>query len=95
MKAAVLRQTGIIQNIRENILIEDVPVPELLKDEILIRVNSASVNHRDLWISKGMYSKIKLPVILGSDCSGTVAAVSTGVNEFKSGDDVILNPRLN
>jgi hypothetical protein len=35
MKAAVLRQTGIIQNIRENILIEEVPVPELLKDEIL------------------------------------------------------------
>ncbi|MBK6538625.1 MAG: zinc-binding dehydrogenase [Ignavibacteria bacterium] len=95
MKAAVLRQTGIIQNIRENILIEDVPVPELLKDEILIRVNSASLNHRDLWISKGMYSKIKLPAVLGSDCSGTVTAVSTGVKEFKSGDDVILNPGLN
>lgn len=95
MKAAVLRKTGIVQNIRENILIEDVPFPELVDDEILIRVNSASVNHRDLWISEGMYSKIKLPSILGSDCSGTIAALSMGVNEFKPGDEVILNPGLN
>lgn len=95
MKAAVLKKTGIVQNIRENILIEDVPFPELVDDEILIRVNSASVNHRDLWISEGMYSKIKLPSILGSDCSGTIAALSMGVNEFKPGDEVILNPGLN
>ncbi len=95
MIAAVLKSTGMIQDLESNLLIEDVPVPDLSGDEILVKVNSASLNHRDLWIAQGMYSKIKLPVIPGSDCSGTVESVTDDIHEFKPGDDVILNPGLN
>lgn len=94
MKAAVLKNIGKIQDLDSNLLIKDVPVPELYDNEILVKVNSASLNHRDLWIAEGMYSKIKLPVILGSDCSGTVESVNDDIHEFKPGDEVILNPGL-
>lgn len=38
--------------------------------EPVIDIKAASLNHRDLWITKGRYAKIRLPVVLGSDGAG-------------------------
>jgi len=43
-----------------------VPKPWAASDEVLVNMLCASLNHRDLWISKGQYAGIKLPVIPGS-----------------------------
>ncbi len=95
MKAAVLKKTGGSGDLRNNLVIEDIPLPEINEDELLINVKSASLNHRDLWIAKGLYSKIKLPVVLGSDCSGIISETGKNVKDFKAGDEVILNPGIN
>ncbi|MEO6695507.1 MAG: zinc-binding dehydrogenase [Ignavibacteria bacterium] len=95
MKAVVLNQTGPSANLSENISIEEVPVPEISEDEILIKVLSASLNHRDLWLTSGSYSKIKLPVILGSDCAGIIHSTGKNVKELTHGDEVIINPGMN
>jgi zinc-binding alcohol dehydrogenase/oxidoreductase len=94
MKAAVLKKTG--DSIKQNIVIEDIPQPEITSDEdVIIKLKSASLNHRDLWIAKGLYSKIQLPAVLGSDGSGIVFKKGKGVKEFKESDEVIINPNIN
>ncbi|MCB0725376.1 MAG: zinc-binding dehydrogenase [Ignavibacteriae bacterium] len=85
MKSAVLHNTGDISQLDKNLLVEDFPTPEPNKDEVLVNIRSASLNHRDLWITKGLYSKIKLPVILGSDGAGIL----------ENGDEVVINPSIN
>lgn len=95
MKAAVLINTGDINDLNKNLVIDELPVPEISSDEVLIRVKYASLNHRDLWITKGRYSKIKLPVVLGSDCCGVAEKVGSSVNNISEGDEVIINPGLN
>ncbi|GAB3897835.1 zinc-binding dehydrogenase [Spirosoma agri] len=59
--------------------------------EVLIKLNAAALNHRDLFIQQGLYPGIKLPVILGSDGAGVVAEVGEGVDSVWRGQAVIIN----
>ncbi|MDZ4712713.1 MAG: zinc-binding dehydrogenase [bacterium] len=95
MKAALLIKTGDISELSKNLVIDDIPIPEINPDEVLINVRAASLNHRDLWIAKGSYSKIKLPVVPGSDCSGVIFKKGKNVTGFNEGDEVIVNPGMN
>ena len=95
MKAALLKKTGPSEEFRDNIIIEDVPVPEIKDNEVLINIKFAALNHRDVWIAKGAYPGINLPVILGSDCAGIIHSTGSSVSNFKAGDEVIINPGFN
>ncbi len=95
MRAALLNRLCTANEFRENIRIEDIPVPSVKENEIPINIKSASLNHRDVWIAKGAYPKIYLPVVLGSDCSGIVQDTGTAVRDFRIGDEVIINPGFN
>jgi NADPH:quinone reductase-like Zn-dependent oxidoreductase len=70
---------------------EDVPQPELRKDQVLVQVKACALNHLDLWIRKGIPG-IKLPLILGSDVSGVIAAVGEYIPDLKEGQRVLLSP---
>ncbi|HLT25035.1 MAG TPA: alcohol dehydrogenase catalytic domain-containing protein, partial [Ignavibacteria bacterium] len=95
MRAAVLHKLGDISELNNNLIVEDFPAPELGPDEVLIKVKYAALNHRDLFITKGLYSKIKLPVILGSDCSGIIEQCGEQVSGLNPGDEVIIDPSIN
>ncbi|MEP7147003.1 MAG: alcohol dehydrogenase catalytic domain-containing protein, partial [bacterium] len=95
MKAAVLTKTGDIDDLNKNLVIKEIPVPEITDEEVLVNIRYASLNHRDLWITKGMYPKINLPVILGSDGAGVVYNKGVRVNKFEIDDEVIINPGIN
>ena len=70
---------------------EDVPEPELRKDQVLVQVKACALNHLDLWIRKGIPG-IQLPLILGSDVSGVIAKVGEYVADLKEGQRVLLAP---
>jgi NADPH:quinone reductase-like Zn-dependent oxidoreductase len=70
---------------------EDVPEPELRKDQVLVQVKACALNHLDLWIRKGIPG-IKLPLILGSDVSGVIARVGEYITDLKEGQRVLLAP---
>lgn len=53
-------------------VINEVPFPQPESGKALIRISHAALNHRDLWIAKGKYAKIKYPVIPGSDLCGWI-----------------------
>jgi len=57
--------------------------------EVVIKVESASINFRDFMIAKGLYNpNLSLPLIPLSDGSGEVVAVGNDVKKFKIGDRV-------
>lgn len=51
-------------------VVSDLPVPNASPGARVIKVSHAALNHRDLWIVKGMYAKINYPVVPGSDLYG-------------------------
>lgn len=85
MKAIVFEEVG-------KIVLKEVEVPTLAEDEVLVKIKSAALNHRDVWIRKGMYAGIRPNVILGSDGCGTVAAVGKNIDYNLTNKAVILDP---
>ncbi len=90
MKAIVLKELGG----PEKLLWEEVPEPVPRSGEVLVRLKAAALNHRDAWIRQGLYANIQLPTILGSDGSGEVVAVGSGVEPGLLGQAVLINPCL-
>lgn len=66
------------------------PVP--VKDQVLVRLHAASLNHRDIWVRSEQTAVPDNGVILGSDGSGVVEAVSEEGDPALVGKEVILNP---
>lgn len=66
----------------------DLPDPVAGPGEVVVDVVAASVNAADWKVRAGEYAQYKLPLIVGRDFSGTVAALGAGVDDFKTGDAV-------
>lgn len=91
MKAARIHQFG-PPNV---IVIEEIPQPIPGPGEVLVRVRAAGVGPWDALIrEKRSEVPATLPLILGSDLSGTVVQVGPGVSGLKEGDAVygVTNP---
>ena len=72
-------------------LAQDVPVPRVGPNGVLVRVHASSVNPVDWKLRAGWLSglwKLRFPVIWGCDVSGVVEDVGTSVTLFKPGDQV-------
>ena len=81
----------------EAMIVEDVAPPHPGAGEILVKVHAAGVGPWDGWIRSGHSALPQpLPLTLGSDLSGTVAAVGEGVTDFAEGEAVygVTNPRF-
>jgi len=59
--------------------------------EVQIRVKAVGLNHIDLWGFRGMaFAKRKYPVVVGVEAAGEIAAIGSGVTNFKPGDPVVM-----
>ncbi|MFN3389848.1 MAG: zinc-dependent alcohol dehydrogenase, partial [Allosphingosinicella sp.] len=69
--------------------IEDVPVPQPGRGEILVKIEASGVCHTDLHAARGDWPvKPALPFIPGHEGVGVVAAVGADVTGVKEGDAV-------
>lgn len=70
--------------------ISDVPPPPAPgAGEVQIRTRAIALNHIDVWGWRGMaFAKRKMPLVVGAEAAGEVAAVGAGVTNFKVGDPV-------
>lgn len=85
MKAIILDEFGSATNLH----LSNLPIPEINNEEVLIKINSISINPVDIKTreGKGMAGGIKeRPIILGWDISGEVT--ETNSSHFKKGDEV-------
>src|ERR1700681_4654037 len=70
-------------------LAELAPPPPPVAGEVQIRVRAMALNHFDVWGWRGMaFAKRKLPLVVGAEAAGEIAAVGAGVKGFKGGDPV-------
>jgi alcohol dehydrogenase len=59
--------------------------------DVQIQVKAVALNHIDVWGYRGMaFAKRKLPLVVGAEASGTIAAVGDGVTCFKPGQPVVM-----
>ena len=70
----------------------DVPSPPPpAEGEVQIRIKAVALNHLDLWGFRGMaFAKRQLPLVVGAEASGEIAAVGSGVTNFRTGDKVVM-----
>ena len=77
----------------ETLKIQNLPVPQIEANEVLIRVEAAGVGAWDPFEREGRFVEIMgtkptFPYVLGTDGAGTIAAIGKDVNRFKEGDRV-------
>lgn len=84
MKAIRVRENGGPEVLRVETIDDPVPGP----GEVLVRVEAAGLNFIEVYQRKGLYP-IALPYTPGEEGAGTVAAVGSGVTDFRVGDRVV------
>jgi NADPH:quinone reductase-like Zn-dependent oxidoreductase len=90
MRALVLRKHG---GLDELALAGDYPVPVADAGHVVIRVRASSFNYHDVFTVRGMPGiKVPLPVVIGLDMAGEITQLGPGVDGWKVGDRVLVNP---
>ena len=90
MKALVLREHGGNDVLR---LETDFPDPTPGEGDVVLRVRACSLNYHDVFTRRGMPGiKIAMPAIMGLDVAGEIVAVGPGVDGWRVGDRVVVDP---
>ncbi len=85
MKAAVFHGPG------TGIIVEDIPIPQVGPDQILVKVAACGACHTDLhYIEHGVPTFKKPPIVLGHEASGIVEEVGVDVESFTTGRRVLI-----
>ena len=87
MKAIRIHEHGGL----DKLVFEDVPVPLIGPNDVLVGVKATSINHLDIWVRQGLPGvTFPLPMIPGVDAAGIVADVGSEVRHVRSGDRVVV-----
>ncbi len=76
----------------EQIEMQDVPIPEPPKGEVLIKVCGCGVCGTDVHLYEGIGMGVKPPVAFGHEISGIVAGCGKGVTDLQEGQHVAIDP---
>jgi NADPH:quinone reductase-like Zn-dependent oxidoreductase len=90
MKAVRLNELGGPANLH----VEEIEKPKPAADEVLVRLERAAFNRRDVFITQGLYPGITLPRTLGSDGVGEIAELGENVTGHEIGTPVVIDPDL-
>jgi NADPH:quinone reductase-like Zn-dependent oxidoreductase len=82
---------------------DNIPIPELRADQVLIKVGASSVNNTDINTRTGWYTRessagdtswsgqgLQFPRIQGADCCGRIIAVGAAVDASRIGERVLV-----
>ncbi|OBZ85816.1 putative quinone oxidoreductase [Choanephora cucurbitarum] len=85
MRAVFINEHGAADKL---IYKEDVPVPQVNSDSVLIKNHFVGINYIDTYHRTGLY-KVPLPYTLGREGAGEVVEVGSNVKDLKVGDRVV------
>ncbi len=87
MPAAYVERLGPADQIR----VGELPVPRPGPTDVLVAVETVAVNPVDTYVRSGRYpTPVPLPLVVGRDLVGTVAAVGSQAVPFRVGDRVLV-----
>lgn len=84
MKALVLKEYN-------QFVCEEVPVPEIAADEVLIRVKACGICGSDVHGMDGSTGRRIPPIIMGHEAAGIIEQVGSGVSEWAVGERVTFD----
>ncbi len=87
MKALVLKEYN-------KFVIEDIPVPEYGKDDVLVRVKACAICGSDVHGMDGSTGRRIPPVVMGHEASGIIEKVGQNVTDYKPGDRVTFDSTI-
>ncbi|MCL4385454.1 MAG: alcohol dehydrogenase catalytic domain-containing protein [Actinobacteria bacterium] len=89
MLAVVYQGKGLIK-------VEDIPIPKIKSDEILLKVKTTSICATDLKIKEFGHFKNPLDkkIILGHEVAGEIAEVGSNIKQFKVGMRLSMAPNI-
>ncbi|MDF0672753.1 MAG: zinc-binding dehydrogenase [Nitrospira sp.] len=91
MKVVLFREHGG----PDKLLYEELPMPKIGPQDVLIRVKACALNHLDIWVRQGSPAyAVPLPHVGGSDVAGTVEQVGTHVEGIAVGTPVFVSPGI-
>lgn len=93
MRAVRIHQYGSTDTLK----LDQVDMPEIQADDLLVAVKAAAINPVDWKIREGYLQQFipyELPVTLGWDVAGVVTKVGAAVTKFKVGDEVFSRPAI-
>jgi S-(hydroxymethyl)glutathione dehydrogenase / alcohol dehydrogenase len=87
MKAAICYDYG------KPLIIEDINIEAPRPGEVKVRVAATAICHSDIHMMNGDFGQDSdaLPIVTGHETAGIVAAIGTGVTDFKPGDRVVVS----
>ncbi len=74
--------------------VEEFKKPKPVKDQVLVRLKYAALNHRDLWLIQEQAQHFPDGIVLGSDGSGIVEETGEDADPLLIGSEVVINPSL-
>lgn len=90
-RAIVINQYGGSEGLQE----ENVKLPALKEDQVLVQVKATSINPIDWKLREGYLQQMfdwEFPIILGWDVAGIISAVGENVTDWQIGDRVFARP---
>jgi len=78
----------LLESQRQPLKLVEVPVPQPLAGQALIKVHTCGVCRTDLHVLDGDLTEPKLPLILGHQIVGTVVGLGAGVDRFALGQRI-------
>lgn len=84
MKALVLKEYN-------HFVCEDVPLPEIAADEVLIRVKACGICGSDVHGMDGSTGRRIPPIIMGHEAAGVIEQIGSGVSEWSLGERVTFD----
>jgi L-iditol 2-dehydrogenase len=74
--------------------IEDVPLPAIGPDDVLVRVRACGICGSDVHGFDGSTGRRKPPIIMGHEASGEIAQAGPAVTRWKTGDRVTMDSTI-
>jgi propanol-preferring alcohol dehydrogenase len=85
MLAALYKEKG------KPFIVEDVEVPKIGPDEVLVEVKAAGICGTDVHYRRGEFEPAHIPLILGHEGAGIIKEVGENVENLKLNDHVIIH----
>jgi D-arabinose 1-dehydrogenase-like Zn-dependent alcohol dehydrogenase len=82
-------RAAVFEAVAQPLVMRDVPLPTLERDEVLVQTHSCGVCGTDLHILEGYGYVPHLPHILGHEPAGVVSAIGAAVQSLHVGDRVV------
>lgn len=91
MKKTMLRQ---VMTGPKQIIFEEIPVPDIDKNQVLIKIKRIGVCGSDIHVYHGQHPYVSYPLTQGHEVSGQIEMVGANVSHLKPGQKVTIEPQI-